>query len=193
MNPWIAKAVIIGASVVMIAIRAPHGQRSRGVKTIRSCKSRQESVLLTLAWIGFLMPLIWVASPAFSFAEYPLRLAPLVGGVACLVVGLWLFYRSHADLGPYWSVTLEVRENHRLITQGVYHGVRHPMYAALFLYSVGQVLALPNWIAGPSYLVSFGILFVFRIRVEEQMMLDAFGNEYLTYMAKTKRLVPGLW
>jgi len=148
---------------------------------------------LTLAWIGFLLPLIWVASPVFSFAEYPLRLAPLVGGVACLAAGLWLFYRSHADLGRYWSVTLEVRENHRLITEGVYHNVRHPMYAALFLYSIGQVLALPNWIAGPSYLVSFGILFMFRMRVEEQMMLDAFGNEYRTYMAKTKRLVPGLW
>jgi protein-S-isoprenylcysteine O-methyltransferase Ste14 len=193
MNPWIAKTVIIAASVVMIVIRAPHGQRSRGVKTVRSWKSRQERVLLTLAWIGFLLPLIWVASPVFSFAEYPLRLAPLVGGVACLAAGLWLFYRSHADLGRYWSVTLEVRENHRLITEGVYHNVRHPMYAALFLYSIGQVLALPNWIAGPSYLVSFGILFMFRMRVEEQMMLDAFGNEYRTYMAKTKRLVPGLW
>jgi len=193
MNPWIAKTVIIAASVVMIVIRAPHGQRSRGVKTVRSWKSRQERVLLTLAWIGFLLPLIWVASPVFSFAEYPLRLAPLVGGVACLAAGLWLFYRSHADLGRYWSVTLEVRENHRLITEGVYLNVRHPMYAALFLYSIGQVLALPNWIAGPSYLVSFGILFMFRMRVEEQMMLDAFGNEYRTYMAKTKRLVPGLW
>ena len=193
MNPWIAKAVVLAASAVMIAIRAPHGKRSRAVKTVRNCKSRQELVLLTLAWIGFLVPLIWVASPAFSFAEYSLRLIPLVGGVACLVVGLWLFYRSHADLGTYWSVTLEVREHHRLITQGVYRHARHPMYAALFLYSIGQLFALPNWIAGPSYLVSFGILFAFRIRVEEQMMLDAFGDEYVAYMAKTKRLVPGLW
>ena len=67
------------------------------------------------------------------------------------------------------------------------------MYAALFLYSIGQILAVPNWIAGPSYLVSFGILFAFRVRVEEQMMLDAFGDKYVAYIAKTKRLVPGLW
>ena len=193
MNPWIAKAVILAATLVMVAIRAPHGKRSRAVKTVRSCKGAREVVLLVLAWIGFLAPLIWVASPAFSFAEYPLRPTPLVAGVACLVAGLWYFYRSHADLGAYWSVTLEVRESHRLITHGVYRRVRHPMYAALFLYSIGQLLAVPNWIAGPSYLVSFGILFAFRVNAEEEMMLDAFGAEYASYMAKTKRLVRGIW
>src|SRR5262245_763169 len=105
MNPWIAKAVILAASVVMVAIRAPHGQRSRAVKTVRSSKGTREAVLLTLAWIGFFVPLVWVASPAFSFAEYPLRSTPLVAGIACLAVGLWIFYRSHADLGAFWSVT----------------------------------------------------------------------------------------
>jgi len=193
MNPWIAKAVVLGASVVMVAIRAPHGNRSRGVKTVKSCKGTREVVLLVVAWIGFFVPLIWVASPAFSFAEYRLHLAPLVAGVACLGLGLWLFHRSHADLGRYWSITLEVRENHRLVTEGVYRRVRHPMYTALFLYSLGQLLALPNWVAGPSYLVCFGILFALRIGAEEQMMLDAFGAEYDAYRAKTKRLVPGLW
>ncbi|PYQ98999.1 MAG: hypothetical protein DMF96_08840 [Acidobacteria bacterium] len=75
--------------------------------------------LLVLAWVGFFIPLIWVASPAFSFAEYPLRSGPLISGVVCGVIGLWLFYRSHADLGTNWSITLEVREHHRLITQGI--------------------------------------------------------------------------
>lgn len=193
MNPWIAKAVILTATVAMIAIRAPHGKRSRAVKTVKRFKGAREAVLLVLAWVGFLVPLIWVASPAFSFAEYPLHLTPLLAGSTCLVLGLWYFYRSHADLGTNWSVTLELRESHRLITQGVYRRVRHPMYAALFLYAVGQVLAVPNWIAGPSYLVSFAILFLLRVRLEEQMMLDAFGNDYATYMAQTKRLVPGIW
>lgn len=193
MNPWIAKAVILAASVVMVAIRAPHGHRSRGVKTAKSWRSTREVLLLSLAWIGFFVPLVWVASPLFAFAEYPLRAGPLVAGIACFVAGLWLFYRSHADLGAYWSITLEVRENHRLITQGVYGLVRHPMYGALFLYSIGQMLVLPNWVAGPSYLVAFGILFALRIVPEERMMLEVFGDEYAAYMAETKRLVPGLW
>jgi len=190
---WIAKGAILAASVVMIAIRAPYGHRSRGVKVIKSRKGKLETVLLTLMWIGFFVPLIWVASPLFSFAEYPLRAGPLVAGVVCLVVGLWFFHRSHVDLGTNWSITLEVREQHRLITHGVYRRIRHPMYTALLLYSVGQALVIPNWVAGPSYLVAFGILFACRVQAEERMMLEQFGEEYAVYAARTKRLVPGLW
>jgi len=193
MNPWIAKAVVLAATVVMVAIRAPHGQRSRSVKIVRDRKGRLEVALLALAMLGFVVPLVWIASSLLSFADYPLRLAPLVAGVACFVGGLWFFHRSHADLGTNWSVTLQVRENHRLVVDGVYRRVRHPMYAALFLYSVGQLLVLPNWIAGPSYLLTFGILFALRVRVEERMMLDEFGADYAAYAARTKRLVPGVW
>lgn len=193
MNPWIAKVTILAASVVMIAIRAPHGQRSRGVKVVKSRKGPMETVLLTLAWLGFLVPLVWIASPVLSFAEYPLRASLLIAGIACLAVGLWFFHRSHADLGTNWSITLEVREQHRLITTGIYHRVRHPMYTALLLYSVGQVLVIPNWVAGPSYLIASGILFAFRVKAEERMMLDQFGDQYAKYMSRTKRLVPGVW
>jgi protein-S-isoprenylcysteine O-methyltransferase Ste14 len=193
MNPWIAKAVILAASVVMVVIRAPHGQRSRTVKVVTNRQGTLESLLLALAWAGFFVPLIWIASPAFSFAEYPLRAAPLAAGSLCLVAGLWLFYRSHADLGTNWSVTLQVREQHRLITRGIYRRIRHPMYAALLLYGVGQALALPNWIAGPSYMVAVGILYAFRVGAEERMMLAQFGDDYAAYMTRTKRLVPGIW
>jgi protein-S-isoprenylcysteine O-methyltransferase Ste14 len=193
MNPWIAKAVILAASIVLVAIRAPHGQRSSAVKIVKDRKGRLEVALLVLAMLGFFVPLIWVASPLFAFAEYRLRVGPFVAGVACYIVGLWLFYRSHADLGTNWSITLQVRENHRLIVSGVYQRVRHPMYAALFLYSIGQALVLPNWVAGPSYLVTFGILYALRVHAEEKMMLEEFGGDYAAYVANTKRLIPGLW
>jgi protein-S-isoprenylcysteine O-methyltransferase Ste14 len=193
MNPWIAKAVVLTATVVMMAIRAPHGQRSRSVKVAKSQKTALETGLLVFAWVGFFVPLVWVASPAFRFAEYPLRAVPLAAGVMCYVIGLWLFYRSHADLGTNWSITLEVREGHRLITHGVYRAVRHPMYSALALYSVGQALVIPNSVAGLSNLVAFAVLFAFRVGAEERMMAQQFGNEYAAYTARTKRLIPRVW
>ena len=174
MNPWIAKALVLAGTVVMIAIRAPHGHRSRIVKVATSYKTPLETGL-------------------FSFAEYALSSGPLVAGVMCLVIGLWLFYRSHADLGTNWSITLEVREQHRLITQGVYSRIRHPMYLALALYSIGQALVIPNWVAGPSNLIAFAILCALRVRAEERMMVEEFGDEYAAYSARTKRLIPGVW
>jgi hypothetical protein len=69
-EPWVAKVVVLAATLTMIAVRAPHGRRSRTVKVVRSHKTSLEAGLLALAWIGFVTPLIWLASPVFSFAEY---------------------------------------------------------------------------------------------------------------------------
>src|SRR3954464_14759968 len=143
MNPLIAKVVVLAATLTMLAIRAPHGHRSRRVKVARRLTTPTETGLLVLAWAGFFIPLIWLASPVLSFAEYRLSLGPLVPGVLCLVVGLCLFHRSHEDLGTNWSITLAVREQHQLITQGVYRRIRHPMYLALALYSMGHALVIP--------------------------------------------------
>lgn len=193
MNPWYAKAVVLLASIVLVAIRAPHGQRSRKVPVGESRKGALEIVLLTIAMLSFFVPLVWIASPALDFAGYPLRPFPLVAGTLVLAWGLWLFQRSHADLGTHWSITLELRQEHRLVTHGVYRRVRHPMYLALLLYSLGQALVLPNWIAGPSYLAAMLLLFAFRVGPEERMMHERFGADYEQYRQRSRRLIPGVW
>lgn len=193
MNPWLAKALVLLATIVMIVIRAPHGQRSRTVKVARSRRGKLEIALLTLAWIAFFVPFVWVATRLLSFADYPLRPVPFVAGAIVLAYGLYLFHRSHADLGTNWSVTLEVREKHTLVTEGIYRSIRHPMYLSLLLYGIGQTLAVPNWIAGPSYLFAIAVLFALRFGAEERMMLEEFGSRYEEYMARTKRLVPRVW
>jgi protein-S-isoprenylcysteine O-methyltransferase Ste14 len=96
-------------------------------------------------------------------------------------------------LGTNWSITLEIRENHRLVTEGLYGWVRHPMYLALLIYSAGQALVLPNYLAGLSNGVAMALLFAVRVGSEERMMLEEFGKDYEAYMARTKRLFPGLW
>jgi len=150
--------------------------------------------LLALMWIAMMiLPIVSIVTPLLSFADYPLRVVPFVLGTACLVFGLWLFYRAHADLGTNWSISLELREEHRLVTQGVYEHIRHPMYTAILLHAVAQALLLPNWIAGPSCLAAFLMMLTFRLGPEEQMMRDRFGDDYLAYVRRTKRLVAGVW
>lgn len=194
MSPSYAKAVILLANILMVAIRAPHGQRSRTVPVAKSCrKSGMEKFLLTLSSATFLLTLIWIVTPAIAFADYALHPAPFFVGAIFLAIGVWLFYRSHADLGANWSVSLELREKHQLVTDGVYRQVRHPMYLAYFIYMTGQALVIPNWLAGPSDGVAMVLLFALRVGPEEQMMLERFGIDYRRYMASTKRLAPGIW
>jgi protein-S-isoprenylcysteine O-methyltransferase Ste14 len=160
---------------------------------VKTRKGGLETGLLIFATLAFLLPLVWIASPVFSFADYPLRPTNFIIGTVGLAVGLWLFYQAHADLGRNWSVTLEIRDRHQLVTGGIYSLVRHPMYLSLLVYSAGQVLVLPNWVVGPAYGVAMALVFALRRRPEEQMMLEEFGDEYRAYMRRTKRLIPGIW
>ena len=61
------------------------------------------------------------------------------------------------------------------------------------MYAAGQALVVPNWVAGPAYLVAMALLFALRVGPEERMMRQQFGAEYDAYMGRTKRLVPGVW
>lgn len=190
LNPWFAKAAVLLASIALVTIpHFIHGQRSSG----KNRRGLRETVLLALVAVGFLVSFIWVATPVLAFADYDLSPVPFVAGILCFVFGLSLLARSHADLDPNWSITLELRDDHKLITRGVYRHVRHPMYAALLLYSAGQALVVPNWIAGPSCLIAFAVLVAFRLGPEERMMRKKFGGDYDAYVARTKRIVPGVW
>jgi protein-S-isoprenylcysteine O-methyltransferase Ste14 len=194
MNPWFGKALLLLGLIVTIVIRAPYDARCKKVTVVENRKGRLEILLLVFMGLGtMIIPLIAIFTRLLSFADYPLSAPALFAGAALLGVNFWLFYRSHADLGTNWSMTLEVRENHALISSGVYSRIRHPMYSAIFLYAIAQAMLLPNWIAGPACLVAFIAMFAFRVGFEEKMMTERFGQEYRAYMARTKRLIPGIW
>jgi protein-S-isoprenylcysteine O-methyltransferase Ste14 len=194
LNPWFGKAAILGIIAAIIVIRAPFGRQSRKIPVVANHRGPRETVVLALAWLGsMILPLLWVFSPLFAIAEYPLNPAVFAAGVLVAASGLWLFWQSHIELGKNWSISLELREGHQLVTSGLYRHVRHPMYTSIFLYALGQALVVPNWIVGPANLVAFFVLFAVRVRSEEQMMADKFGDQYRNYLAKTKRLIPGMW
>lgn len=90
-------------------------------------------------------------------------------------------------------MTVQVREGHTLVTGGVYRYMRHPMYAAHWLWAIAQALLIENWLAGLALLVTFLPLCLIRIPREEEMMLENFGEEYRQYMNRTGRLIPRLW
>jgi len=194
MNLWFGKAAFILGFFAIGHIRDPHIKRNKKIKVVDDRKSKFDiGLIVTVTIGGVLLPALWMIFDIFSFADYPLHPAMFAAGIVLLALGLWLFKRSHDDLGTNWSVSLELRENQNLVTSGVYKHIRHPMYSSLFLYSAAQAFLLPNWITGPAGIATFAVIYFGRVRSEEKMMLDKFGAEYEFYIKSSKRVIPGVW
>jgi protein-S-isoprenylcysteine O-methyltransferase Ste14 len=194
MPVWLPAVLYLASTVAMMVVRAPHIRRSLSVRVVLRRVGPLERVLVTLVLFGMLLlPLAWIATPwldGFARAAPP---STLVLGTLTALAGLWLLHRSHVDLGVNWSTTLEIRDRHALVTDGVYRRIRHPMYAAFLVHALGQALIVPNWIAGPSYLLSFALLVAFRLGPEERMLREVFGPSFDSYRTRTSRLVPGVF
>lgn len=198
MTRHIAEWIWLIGGIAWFVVRFPHQRRARKVKVDRSVGGRRDQILLGCSLTGLcIIPFIYVISGFFIDgrrpADYPF--SPLQGwiGVALMIAALVLFHLTHQQLGRYWSVTLDTRKKHKLIADGVYARVRHPMYSAFWLLALAQAALLANWVAGLSGIIGWGILFFFRIGREEQLMVDTFGAEYRAYMQRTARIVPWVY
>ena len=188
-HPW--NTVFLIGFIIYVAIRGVFQNRTKNNQTIVRGLDALEKALLVLVGVGsLLLPVLYLFTPWLAFADYRLpAFAPWCGAVL-MVAALWLFWRSHFELGENWSQTLELRKGHQLIKRGVYRSIRHPMYASIWLWDLAQGLLLQNWLAGWGALVTFAVMYFIRAPREERMMCEFFGQEYRDYMQQTGRLFP---
>jgi protein-S-isoprenylcysteine O-methyltransferase Ste14 len=194
MTPFSSKLVFALLAIGWYVVRYKYARRASRTPVLRSARGPRETGLLLISLCGLgLLPLLYIASDIPHFADHRFRPGLAWLGLLCAIISLLMFHLTHRALGRNWSVSLDVRLDHRLITSGVYQQVRHPMYSAFWLWALAQALLLPNWVAGLSGLVGFGILFFGRVSREEQIMLDTFGDSYREYMARTSRVFPKIY
>lgn len=194
----VAKLVWLAGVAVWFVIRYPFQRRAGRLEVARATGGKRDQIALVVAASGqFIIPISYVAVSVGTGlpipGDYPFH--PVQGwlGVAALVAALVLFRMTHKQLGRNWSVTLETRADHGLVTDGLYAYVRHPMYSSFLLSAVAQALLLPNWIAGPIGLAAFAVLFFLRVGREEALMTETFGDRYRAYMSRTARIVPWVY
>jgi len=175
-------------------IRHPFERRAKRVRVVSGGRSFSDTAGLLAALFGMaILPAFYVATGIPVWADRPARFWAVAMGALIFALALWVFRRSHKDLGRNWSIRLEIREEHKLVSNGLYAVIRHPMYTSFLLMALGQAMLLANWVAGLAGLVGFAVLFFLRVDKEERMMLETFGPEYRAYIARTKRLIPYLY
>ena len=175
-------------------IRLPHVLHARTEPIRATQRDLRDRIARSAAVFG-----LGIIPGAYTIIHFPMaadraHLPVLTWAGACLLaVSLWLFYRTHHDLGRRFSASLEIRREHTLVTTGIYARVRHPMYTAFWLWAVGQALVLPNWFVALAGVLGMAYLFAARVGREERLMEREFGDQYRTYMARTARLLPGIY
>ncbi|MBR0681077.1 isoprenylcysteine carboxylmethyltransferase family protein [Roseomonas eburnea] len=193
MTPLIAKLLHGLCMVAWWVIRRPFERKSKRNVLLRDAMDVREKLLLGISLTGLgVIPAIYIASGFPAALDQPFSPARAIAGLLVFVAALALFYATHKALGRNWSVTLAVRQEHSLVTEGVYRFVRHPMYSAFWMWAIAQALTLQNWLVGPAGLIGFGTLYLFRVGREEALMRETFGAAWDAYAARTARVVPFL-
>ncbi|CAN7332742.1 protein-S-isoprenylcysteine O-methyltransferase [Phyllobacterium sp. LjRoot231] len=172
-------------------LRRPFNRRARKMNLTVDRRKGADTIRLAVSLTGLgIIPAIYVMTGQPRFASHPASPILFVLGIVSGIVALILFRLTHKALGKMWSVSLQLKQDHKLITTGIYKRLRHPMYTAFWLMALTQALLLPNYVAGLAGLLGFGYLFFSRVGPEEEMMQEAFGEEYNRYRARTWRILP---
>lgn len=190
----LAGMVIWGLCMAVWAvIRWVPNRRSRKVKIAVTSRTPIERFSMVVSTLGLgIVPAVWVFSGFPQAFDRPTNPLIVIIGLVLFAGSLRLFRITHKALGAMWSHSLDLREDHRLVTSGIYEKVRHPMYSAFWLWALAQPFLLSNWIAGFAGIAGFGTLYLLRVGQEEAMMEERFGQEYRDYCKRTGRVIPRL-
>jgi len=199
MSPWLpvslsttTEIVLFGiaffiwaASEIIGSIILPRIRHCRaGTKLERKDKNSALAVnlgIIASIYIAFGFSLVRVAVlPEWVF--YP--------GIALMFGGMILRQWSIAILGGFFSVMVSVQEGQTIIRKGPYRFIRHPSYTGTLMTLTGIGLAVQSWGALLTLLIVSGIVYRYRISVEEKALVEQFGNEYVAYVHDTKKLIP---
>jgi len=155
---------------------------------------KKDKSTLNILWV-VIIPSVFVAVTVSKLTSFHIRNQYwiLYLGEFLIVIGIvfrWIIIKS---LGKFFTVDVSIKENHQIKKQGFYRLVRHPSYSFALLTFLGLGLFLNNWLSLFIAFVPVFFAFSYRIKVEEQALIQQFGNEYLEYKQKTKKLIPFIY
>ncbi len=178
---WVACALAWALFELGLAIR------------VRGASGRDRSfVPLTLAVLGGMALGQFVARRAGLALPGP-GWWPVALGMAVFALGLFLRAWAVRELGRFFKFTVVVQADHRVVDTGPYRLIRHPSYTGLLAIELGLGIMLGTWLSIPGCLLPPLVAFAIRLLTEERVLARELGEPYRDYMARTRRLIPGVW
>jgi protein-S-isoprenylcysteine O-methyltransferase len=110
-----------------------------------------------------------------------------------LITGAAIRWTAILTLGRWFTSNVAIGQGHRIIQTGLYGYIRHPSYTGMLLAFAALAFAQQNWFSITIIMVPITAAVLYRIRVEEAALIEAFGKDYLNYCKSTRRLVPGVY
>lgn len=114
-------------------------------------------------------------------------------GLSTIIIGIIIRFIAIKQLGKFFTVDVTIREGHQLMQSGFYKLLRHPSYTGCLLSFLGYGITLNNWFSLTVVFTPILLIFIYRMNVEEKVLIQQFGEKYASYMRKTKRLVPFIY
>lgn len=184
---------VIAGFFLVILIALPFRIRSQATR--EKLDRRQEGVAMMIVlrlggvavWGGVIAFMIDPALMAWS--SIPLPPGARWTGVTLTILTATLLTWTLTSLGPNLTDTVVTRAAHTLITRGPYRWVRQPFYDCMALFVVSIALMMANWFVIVAGAVMFTLLAI-RSRIEEEKLLERFGEPYRAYRAATGRFLP---
>jgi protein-S-isoprenylcysteine O-methyltransferase Ste14 len=136
---------------------------------------------------------LWMAAVNHKWVSANPTWAQWILGVALGLTGFAIRIIAKKTLGRFYTVRVQLQQDHKVIDTGIYGLVRHPLYLGIIL----EWLAPPLILGSPAGFLFTTIWMVVgvlqRIPREEALLTEGLGDEYRAYMGRTKRLIPGVW
>ncbi|SHK57608.1 methyltransferase family protein [Alicyclobacillus tolerans] len=110
-----------------------------------------------------------------------------------MIAGMIIRFTAIIQLGRFFSPVVGVVSNQEIVQSGLYRRIRHPAYTGGFITAVGIGLGLRTWWGVLLCGIGLLLIYAYRIRVEEKVLVQHFGEKYLEYRKRTWRMFPGIW
>jgi protein-S-isoprenylcysteine O-methyltransferase len=150
---------------------------------------------LGLIWLVNLAAVALGITAAYKLPQYALPWPERARELGCVlfIAGMALRWYAIIHLGRFFTTNVAIAKDHHLVDSGPYRFVRHPSYTGSMMAVIGFLLTMANWATLLIIFVPIIAITLWRIHIEEEVLLGALGEPYRAYMQRTKRLIPGIY